>query len=84
MEESFHFSGNFPDDIEILKSFVNEGVMLVAVSFNILADILSGPFALAVTLNLQWYASRSRNQIINGNAFYSTPGARSTAPPIGP
>ena len=35
MEESFHFSGNFPDNIEILKSFVSEGVMLVAVSFNL-------------------------------------------------
>ena len=34
--------------IDILKSFVRDGVIAVAVSLNIRADILSGPVALVV------------------------------------
>ena len=48
-EDVFQARGSLPVVIERLKNLVSTGAMLTAVDFNILADILSGPFALLVS-----------------------------------
>lgn len=45
----FHIRGSRHFKIDRLKSFVTDGVMLVAVNFNILADTPSGPLDLVVS-----------------------------------
>ena len=45
----FHMLGIWHLETDMLKSLVTEQVMLVAVDFNILADISSGPLALLVS-----------------------------------
>ena len=48
-EDVFQALGSLPVVIERLKNLVSTGAILTAVDFNILADILSGPFALLVS-----------------------------------
>ena len=48
-EDVFHAVGNFPERMDVFISFVIAGAMLTAVCFNIMADMLSGPFDLVVS-----------------------------------
>ena len=48
-KDVFQALGNLPEVIERFNNLVNTGAILTAVDFNILADILSGPFALLVS-----------------------------------
>ena len=56
----FHSSGNDPEEIDLLKSVHKEGAITSAVSFNNLAEIPSGPVALAVSRDFNmWDTSTS-------------------------
>ena len=49
-EESFHFIGNVPEEIDKLNSLVTSAAILTAVAFNILPEILSGPLDLEMSI----------------------------------
>ena len=60
----FHWLGNVCWWRDKLKSSVTEGVMVLAVSFSIRADIPSGPVAFALSSCLSiWHTSSSVQRI---------------------
>ena len=68
-EEVFQAVGNTPEEVDLSKSLVILGAILVAVAFNMVAEIPSGPFDFEVssdsTEHLQHFLFRSIAQDIH-------------------